>query len=82
MTLTWHPERTTELSSGRRVVPHVWTSVALELDTSRVNTKLKSSALLQLDVDAKLTFRVVFSGSTGRAEDASRACTKVVVSSA
>ena len=49
----------TVLSSGRRVLPHVCTSTALELGTSRVKTHWKSLALVQAPLGAPEDVNVV-----------------------
>ena len=86
VTLAKQPARTTVPSSGRRVVPHVFTSTALESWTRRVKIHLKSLARVHAPlgkcVDAKLTLTIVPAGRTGRAAGVRRVRVKFAVSAA
>lgn len=90
VTLAKHPalESTTVVSSGSVVLPHVSTSVALLLFSSRVKIHWKSAGLAHSPfgwpedenvVGPKLTFKVTPAGRIGRAAGARSVRVKLVV---
>jgi hypothetical protein len=68
LTVTTHPRSIALDSIGNLLVPHVLTSTAELDDLILVNTNLYALALLQLEVEAKLTFKVIPVGRYGLPE--------------